>query len=229
MRGTWHLAFAGIPFAKCWMAVEEQGGQTRFVADFKSTGLIRVFKRMKSFTEGLNDVAQGAVQSREYRYTNKDEEKYTLLRYDAQGALQERVVDPEDDPWHRPPVKAGEVSGAVTPGDLLFQMPLLMEGLQKGNARDFLFYEGKRLARIRVAHLGTRSIPMDGKPQEVIKVLATRDLVSGYTDKEIRRYQEGDAPLYLYLRTSDFFPLAAELPLPYGTVTAQWEAEVQEE
>tara|TARA_B100001123_G_C15099499_1_gene942971 strand:+ start:209 stop:961 length:753 start_codon:yes stop_codon:yes gene_type:complete len=222
MRGTWYFAFAGIPFAKLWMAVEAKGDQQHVVTDFKSSGIVRMFKAMKTYSEAEVD-ADGQI--RRYETTNKAENKHTLLRFDSSGTLTERVVEPEDEPSHRPPVDAAKVKGADTPISALFALPDRLQQLQEGESDALLMYDGQRLARIHFQHLGAGMMTINDHQVPVTRLALTRELVDGFTEKEKKRYAEGDPLLTVYVRSQDGFPIAAELPMALGTLTARWEAE----
>lgn len=226
-RGTWFVSWSGIPFAKCWMALEEDPDSYRLTASYKSRGLARLFDKTKNLTLSHGLRVGESMQELEYKHENDDEDKLTLLQFDLAGELVRRQVEPDDDPTHRPPVAATDIKGAVTPGNGLFALREAVRQAVANSDKSFSlrFYEGKRLMRINGTVAEQTSYEIDGKNHQTHKLILTRDLLGGFTDKEISRYKEGEPPLYLFLDAKTLFPLAMEIEIKFGTVKAVWKAE----
>lgn len=227
LRGTWHMSFSGVPFAKLWVAVDEKPETYDFTAAFKSSGVVRLFKKMKSLTKSHGVRTENGWQPLVLDYENKDEGKKTKLTYDASGQLVARDVAPEDDPNYRPTVSFEEASQAQSVGSILFAFRDTFKAMDKQPGTSFTLplYDGKRLADITVQYVGKLNVPIDGKPIPTYQLALSRKLVNGYTLKEIKRYQEGDPPVHLFVRQSDYFPVAMDVTLALGTIRAEWRPE----
>ncbi len=235
IRGTYYFSWSGIPFAKLWLDVEDNGNQYELTASFKSRGIVRIFKKLKSLSKsyGITD-GQKSMHSLSFEYeTDPDvsEQKHTRLRYDTLGELTLRDVFPEDDPWHRPPVSREKVTDVTTPGNLLwdFRRALLDAIKQDQTGFSLSFYDGQRLMSIHANRLGKEGYLIDETTYPVHKLALTRQLVDGFTDKEIKRYEEGEPVAYLYVgRDAPVIPLALEIDIKLGTLKAWFEPEAKE-
>ncbi len=226
-RGTWYIAWNGIAFAKLWIAVQENAQDYELTAAYKNRGIVSLFDKSKSLTRSHGVRVGGGIQVLEYAYDNEVRDKSTHLTFDRAGELIRRQVVPEDDPDHRPPVPSAAVKGAATPGNLLFA---LREAARR--AKDlpnptfsFRFYDGKRLMQINGEILGPRRYEIDGRAYDTLRLVVSRRLLGGFTQKEIARYHEGEPPLYLYVDDATLFPLAMEIEVKLGTLRAEWDAE----
>jgi hypothetical protein len=226
-RGTWFMSWSGIPFAKIWIALEENAEGYRLTASYKSRGIVRIFDKNKSLTLSHGVRLGDTVQTLEYEFENDEQDKFTKLEFDRAGELIRRKVQPEDDPSHRPPVPSTAIKGAVTPGNVLFALRRAVQLAQQQGDKSFAvpFYEGKRLMEVHGRVLGPENYTIGKKSVETIKVEFNRKLLGGFTDKEIKRYAEGEPPLYLYLDAETLFPLAMEIEIKFGTLKAVWKAE----
>jgi hypothetical protein len=227
-KGSWYLSWSGIPFAKLWVNVAETPEDYRLTASYKSRGLVRLFNKTKSLVLS-NGAANGShMQVLAYSYEDAIKKSHTSLEFDRAGEMVRRIVEPDDDPAHRPPVTADAIKGAVTPGDILFA---LREGVSQAQAEgntgfSRLFYEGKRLMQVNAFIApDTESYEIRGKSYSVLKLTLSRTLVSGFTNKEIKRYKKGEPPLALYLDAETLFPLAFDIEVKFGTLHAEWTAE----
>lgn len=227
LRGTWYVDFSGIPFAKLWIAVEETPQQYELTAAFKSTGLVRLFKEMRSLTLSHGVRTDAGMQARLFHYTNNTEDKETLLRFDAAGRITERRVVPEDDPEHRPPVDAQAVGPAHTPGDILFAVRERARALPKESGASFTLrlYDGKRLMDVSAEYIDASPVVLKEVSVPAYRFKLSRVPVAGFTQKELNRYQDGEPPVMLSLRQGDYFPVHMAALLPLGTLQARWEAE----
>lgn len=226
-QGTWYISWSGIPFAKLWISIEETVDNYRLTASYKSRGLVRIFSRSKSLTLSNGVRVGDTIRALEYNYENEDEDKHTLLQFDLAGELIRREVEPDDDPTHRPPVSAAEIKGAATPGDALFVLREMVRQAEKQGKSEFSvrFYEGKRLMLVTGSISQDTNYTINKKDYVVRKLTLSRELLSGFTDKEIKRYKKGEPPLYLYLDAETLFPIAMEVEIKLGTVKAEWRAE----
>ena len=225
VRGTWFLSFSGVPFAKLWIAAGQDAASYRLTASFKSTGIARIFKKMKTLTQSHGVRAGNRWQTLRYGYENRDEQKSTTLRYDAAGDLIERELIPEPAPHIRTPVPESQVRAVATVGSLLFDLQDMMRSLgADGDRASLRLYDGKRLADLHLVR--QRKEALNATP--TIRVSASRDLIAGFSPKETKRYNEGDPTVIAWLRESDGFPLAFEASLGFGTLRAQWQSESPE-
>ena len=225
--GTWYFSWSGIPFAKLWLSVQPEGDGSVLVASFKSRGIVRLFDSMKTLSKGHLYHQGEQISTAAFVFDDADEGKHTTLRFNMAGELTHRTVTPEDDPSHRPPVPAHRVKGAATPADALFALAAGYRAAEREGKPSFtrLFYDGKRLMKVKAALLPERDYAMEGGTHKVKVVALSRRLVAGFTEKEQRRHAEGEPPVYLFLSAQTLHPIAMEAQIKLGTMKAYWVAE----
>ncbi len=222
VNGTWYFYFSGVPFAKLWAGVDEpETGRFTIEATLKSLGIVRMFKVVKTSISGEVAAREKTHPRTVWLKTQAHgKDAHTHLAYNKAGELTAREVYPEDGPDWRPRVPDAQVSGAYSWADMLFGLRAAMQDVRRVKADPLRFkvYDGKRLMRLTFVY-------QDSQPKDATdRFLLTREYLAGFTPKEMKRWQDGEPPVEVFLRQSDGFPVMLRLELPYGTLKGRWEA-----
>jgi hypothetical protein len=222
VNGTWYFYFSGVPFAKLWTGVDEpEAGRFTVNATLKSLGIVRMFKVIKTSVDAEVAARTNTHPRVVWQKTQAHgKDAHTHLSYNALGELIAREVHPEDGLDWRPRVPDAQVTGAYSWSDLLFGLRAAMMDVRRAKADPLRFkvYDGKRLIQLNFAYQDTQ--PKDATD----RFLLTREYLAGFTPKELKRWQEGEPPVEVFLRQSDGFPVMLRLKLPYGVFKGRWEA-----
>lgn len=228
IRGTYHVSWNGIGFTKFWAAIEQPDAtHFKLTATLKSKGLVRMFKKVKTYTTSDGVLTPHGWQTLHYRTeaTYSDKTTLTALEYNSYGELTHREIVKEDDPKHRPPVDPEKVVRSQSLGSALWELRRLFSGMQADGTRQksVHLYDGKRLMRVTITR-GDDGVLGD-IPVHVVTL--SRELIDGITNKEIRKMkEEGEPPVYLYLTADDqLMPVGMEVLLSLGTISARFVAE----
>lgn len=227
IRGTWYFSWSGIPFAKLWVDQTTKEERYSLTASFKSRGIVRMFKSVKSLTKSEGISRSDGSQTLWFDYENSAANKHTLLRFALNGTLTHRDVMPKDDPSYRPVVPAAQVKGAVTPGNILPSLGQLACKARAAhqNAFDAMFYEGRRLMQVHAALGDEREKAIGDARFRVFTLSLSRTAIGGFTQKELKKMADGEPAATLFMTTGTCFPVGLEVPVGIGTLTAYWQAE----
>ncbi|MCI5049891.1 MAG: DUF3108 domain-containing protein [Rickettsiales bacterium] len=220
-RGTYYFAWTGIPVAKLWFAAEQSGNDYTYTATLKSRGLVRMFKKVKAYTVSTGFKAPHGWQTRSYRTESKDSDntKEVHLSFQPDGTLSERVVTDEDDPNYRKPVDEALLKAVQTYGSAFFELRRLTHETIVANQKSFEtdLYDGKRLMHVKAVLDGKEEVDVNGKSVQAHRLKLSRTLTAGFTEKEKKRYQEGEPFAYLYFSDdADFVPIKLSVTIKFG-------------
>jgi|GEM_PF-2123722 len=229
LRGTYQVYFGGVPMAKVWMAIEEKPETYQFTSAIKSKGIVRMFKRVKSIntSNGIRAASGWQTLRMSIKSEYSDGVKETRLIYGEDGELTERSLSEDDDPAYRPPVDKALVRAVPTYGNAFFVLrDLIYQSVQRGE-KTFKtdVYDAKRLTRVTGVVDGEQNYQIKGAYTPVYRIRFSRELIAGFTEKEKKRYAEGEPPLYLYVSRNNFMPIALEIQFAFGSIKAYWEEE----
>lgn len=229
VRGTYYMTLAGIPVAKIWMAVEGKPDRFVYTASLKSRGMVRWFKKIKSLlvSEGVKTGHGWQALDVNIHSIYPDETNETKLQYSTDGLLLKRVLSHDDDPKYRPLVAEEKLTRISTYGDAFFNIrDLSYQAVRQGKDRFVTqLYDGKRLMEITAKIEGEEVYELHDRPVPTYKLSLSRSYLAGFTEKEAKRYAEGEPPLYLFMRKKDYLPIALEIELAFGSFKALWEQE----
>ncbi len=131
---------------------------------------------------------------------------------------------PKDDPGWRPPVPLEQTVGAYDPVTVGFVARHLIHDHMEQNIRESQLrtYEGARLADFTLTVVSPADVEALGGYQHAINTVVARHPITGYTPKELKRYNAGDPVVHVYFSAdSKLLPIRIETRLKFGTVTAE--------
>lgn len=230
IKGTYYFSWNRIPLAKLWIATEQNKTDYKFTGALKSSALTNIFRKVKALTtsKGIkrNGTWQALTFDNEARYSN--DTKTIKLTFDKSGTLTKRELSHEDDPNYRPRVAKDALKGAITYGNALFVLrQSLHDALQTGQD-SFIHYlfDGERLMQVTATINDDAEVEVDHKFVPAYKLSLERKLVSGFTHKEKKKYEEGEPLAYLYLSHDEMLlPIGMEIDMSLGNLRGHWEAE----
>lgn len=226
-KGTWYFSWNSIPFAKLWIDTSAKDNRFELTAAFKSRGILSLFSRMKTLTTGHGTYIDSNAQTLVLRYDNKDADKHLYMDFNEEGAVISRDIKPKDDPNYRPDVASSKLRGVTTTVDLLWDLRSHMQRMLASHESQFEqpFFDGKRLMSIRADYKGVATHEIDGNPQQVHVLELSRTLIDGFTEKEKKRYAQGEPPATLYIDQQTLFPIGLNVPIKFGEMRGYWKAE----
>lgn len=227
VRGTYQVYFGGVPMAKLWMSIEEEPHAYQLTTAIKSKGIVRMFKRVRSIntSNGIRTPQGWQTLRMSIKSEYADGTKETRLVYNEAGELIERFLSEDDDPSYRPPVDKALLRGVPTYGNAFLVLRDAIDRAVKQNDKTFTteVYDAKRLTRVTAVIEGEQDYQIKGANTPVYRIRFSRELIAGFTEKEKKRYAEGEPPLYLYVAKNNLMPIALEIKFAFGGIKAYWE------
>lgn len=226
LRGTYHVYFGGIPVAKLWMAFEQDDKTYRYTCAIKSKGIARLFKRIRALTTSHGVKTDHGWQTLALTIHSEypDGNKETKLAYDEEGNLKERVLSDDDDPNYRPRIDKERLRSVPTYGNAFQVLRDAIYNSLKSGEKQFKteIYDAKRLMRVTAVIEGEQNYQVKGRYVTVYRLRFSRELLEGFTEKEKKRYAEGEPPLMLYVAKENLLPIALEIGFTFGSIKAYW-------
>lgn len=216
-EGTYHFSWNGLRFGKLHI----RSGPKQIETTIKITGIARIFAPHKS-TSAVTFAELTSCNKPEYcariyetRYESNKEPRHVKLAYDTTGQLVEEIVEPVEDPAHRPPPAQAEKNGVVEPLTLVLA---LREALQETpESATVKMFDGRRLMRIHLL-LQNRAVTCAGKAGMLYSL--SRTPIAGYTQKELQRLKKDPKATACLSRDMPGVPLELSATMALGTLKA---------
>lgn len=221
----YRFAWMGVPFGTLNLEADESGGRYRLHSHVESTFIARIFSAHKSDATAsgmLTDPVENATRSFDSRYDNRDGPSSVHLEF-TDGILTGREVINSEPPGKRVPVADSELTGATDFLTFVMAVRQRLNHALEANADHFTvrLFDGKRLMDTDWTVEGRQMLKLKTGERKVIRASATRQPLSGYTEKERARIARGEPPLTVYFSDdAEKLPLKLELKVGLGTVTA---------
>jgi hypothetical protein len=230
---TWN----GLPIGHVRIITSESDYRYTLTVETKTRGILRLFDGTKSTirTEGRYIEKDGredvpSPQNYESRAKNSDRTKITTVRYNMQGEIIKRERNPADDPTNRPVVPLEKANKAVDPLTGIYVARQMLRDNIERNIRDTTVrtYDGARLADLTFKVVSRASLEVLGESTNAINIVLKRTPIDGYKKKELKKYNEGDPVIHVYFSADErFIPLAADVKLKFGTISAKLASAVE--
>lgn len=234
----YRLEWNGIPIGRIRVDAEESGDSYSMIVDTKSKGVISVFSPFRTVATISGTKEGDAYLPRTYRTRSEKNDECpasfaskhldncgTHMSYSEAGLLTERVlVPPNLDPSYRPIVDLAEASTGTDPITGYFRLrEKLRRNIDQGmRTTTVRTYDGKRLADMTATTAERTEINVDDAKHPVIATRLTRKPIAGYTQKELRKFKEGDPIITAYFSDDDAMQLLRlELELTLGNITME--------
>ncbi len=216
--------WSGLPIGRIRVKfVEDQFGY-RMTVDTKTGGIARLFSSEKSVAKVEGRRIGGSYVPTSYSSSNRgDSVRTTSITYDEYGHIVALDRKPMDKPSRRAPVSREDANTATDPVTAFFTLRHQLHAAMKVNQREASTrtYEGARLAEMKIRVVSPAKVEVRGKHEQAINTLITRKLINGYTEKEKKKYAEGDPPIHIFFSADGrFMPLKISIGLPMGQVSA---------
>ena len=219
------VAWNGITIGRINMDVQEDATQYALTVDTKTHGIGLLFKTERRIAEANGTVENGHYIPNHFesRPQGKDEGVRNTILYDATGAIQSREQVPPDDPNWRPTVPIAQANTATDPVSAgLILRRKLYEAMAKGTHEVAIkTYDGSRLAEMHfVALQPTARVEMLDSYTDAVDTVVTRQPITGYTPKEMKKYNAGDPVIHLYFTANpQFIPIRTTVSMPIGELS----------
>lgn len=227
----YNIYWNGLPLGRVRVQVDETSSTYHAVVDTKTRGLAEMFSPVRGYvvTSGIKDI-MGEYIPTDYRSENKDDDKtaVTEISYSSEGDIAASKRTPPDDPAHRPPVAMEDLYGAHDPVSafLMLRRNMMANLKAKQPETSVRTFDGRRLAEFtfRAINPGTKMI--HGKIVPMINMILTRKPISGYTEKELKKYDKGDPTVHVYFAQNGIFlPLSIEAQVMFGMIRCEIDEE----
>jgi hypothetical protein len=227
LKARYLIAWSGITLGRIYLTAEETPTHYRMVIDTKTRGIGALISDEKRIVEaeGIKNAEGQYLPARYNARPQKDpEEDVVTITYDVQGQLVERTRRFPDDPSWRPVVPEAEVNTATDPVTAAFILRRgLYDALENGGKRaeaSQRTYDGLRLATMRLTRSGQARVAILERYRTTIRAHVTRTPISGYTPKEIKKFNKGDPQMHIFF-TDDaaFLPVRASAKTPIGELS----------
>lgn len=223
----YRISWGGLPLGRIRVSANEDEGRYRMVVDTKSKGMVSMFSPFQTIAQVEGIKRDGRYVPQEYRTNAKKsdegDDRMSLIRYDEEGHIIERIAKPQDDPRWRPIVPLEETTDATDPITCFIAIrALLVQNREQGVKETALrSYDAKRLAILKAM-----LIPNPDPKKGAFATRITRIPLNGYTPKEWKKYRKGDPALTVWFSNDAYvMPTRLELDLMLGTIVAKQEKE----
>lgn len=231
-KGQIQMYWGSLNIGRMRINMNEEEYRYDVTFDLKMTGIIKLFAKSKMFIQSAGMIDDGSILPQHYqsRTIKSEETRIIDLQFDSTGALTFRKNEPKDDPNYRPSVSKDEILGAVDPlsGILKFRREAA-NALRMGQKEvNFKVYDGRRLYNVKFKLLQRmqKTFDEDDGTQKVIHLVAFREPIKGFTQKELARMKERDAPLHVYVSDdADMIPLGFTVDASFGRIDGVWKAD----
>ena len=227
LNARYNVAWSGIVVGRIILHAKEDATSYSMDIDTKTHGLGSLVSDESSIVRAHGSKKpDGTYVPTEYRSgpqkagdTRRDR---TELDYNTEGNVVKRVRDPEDDPAWRPPVKFADIDTArdpITAGFILRKQlhDAMDTNIMEVNNRT---YDGARLATMKMTRTANAKVEIMGTYKDTMNVLINRTPVTGYTPKELKKFNKGDPEIHLYFSNDDaFLPVRATAKVLLGELS----------
>jgi len=221
--GRYDFTLAAVPFGKIDIVFKQDATSYSATSDITTVGIAKVFVQHESHTTSKGTGADYQYPDVDYdsRYSTKGKKRVATFTR-RNGVMTAEFVEPPDNPAVRPPVSAALKTRAYDPVALAIGMRGELARVIRSGEKNFTidYYDGRRLTRGNFTYTGEKLLKMNGTKYPVYTVLASRSPVAGFTEKELKRMQQKEPPLTIYLAKDTLLPLRLELPLMFGKAAA---------
>lgn len=223
----YRISWGGLSLGRIRVSASEDDERYRMVIDTKSKGVVSVFTPFQTVAQVQGIKREGRYIPQEYKTdaqkSDEGDNRTSLIRYDSEGRITERLTNPQDDPRWRPVVPVEEATEAADPITCFIAMrSMLVQNREQGVKETALrSYDAKRLALLKATFIKNPD-PKKG----AIATRITRVPLNGYTPKEWKKYRKGDPVLTVWFSDDRYvMPTRLELDLMLGTIVAKQEKE----
>lgn len=227
LNARYNVAWSGIVIGRIILRANEDATSYSLSVDTKTHGLGSLISDESSMVDAKGSKKpDGTYIPAEYNSgpqkagdTRRD---VTHLTYNAEGNIEKRVREPEDDPAWRPPVKFADIDTARDPITAGLILRKALHGAIDSTIMNVSnrTYDGARLATMSFTRLPNAKVEVMGTYKDTIDVQVTRTPVTGYTPKELKKFNKGDPEIHLYFSNDDaFLPVRASAKVLLGELS----------
>ena len=227
LDARYNVAWSGIVIGRIILHAKEDATSYSLSVDTKTHGLGSLISDETSAVSAKGSKKpDGTYVPAEYHSgpqkaedTRRDR---TELLYNPDGTIAKRSREPEDDPAWRPPVNFADIDTArdpITAGFILRKQlhdALDSKTMEVSNRT----YDGARLATMRFIRTINAKVEVMGTYKDTVDVQVTRTPVTGYTPKELKKFNKGDPEIHLYFSNdAAFLPVRASAKVLLGELS----------
>jgi hypothetical protein len=227
INARYNVAWSGIVIGRIILHGNEDAGSYSLSVDTKTHGLGSLITDESSMVtahgakkpDGTYVPAAYDSGPQKAGDTRRD---ITHLVYNAEGNIEKRTREPEDDPAWRPPVKFADIDTArdpITAGFILRKAlhdAIDTKTMEVSNRT----YDGARLATMKFTRTANAKVEVMDTYRDTIDVQVTRTPITGYTPKELKKFNKGDPEIHLYFSNDDaFLPVRASAKVLLGELS----------
>ena len=227
MSARYNVAWSGIVIGRIILHATEDATSYSLSVDTKTHGLGSLISDESSMVDAHGTKKpDGTYVPVEYNSgpqkagdTRRD---VTHLSYNSDGNIDKRIREPEDDPAWRPPVKFADIDTArdpITAGFILRKQlhdAIDTKTMEVSNRT----YDGARLATMKFTRAANAKVEVMGTYKDTIDVVVNRTPITGYTPKELKKFNKGDPEIHLYFSNDNaFLPVRATAKVLLGELS----------
>ncbi len=217
----YRLSWNGISLGRIRVTATETPTTYSMLIDTKSKGVASMFSPFRTLAQVQGIKQQGRYIPTRYETTSEKSDEgdnhTNLITYDENGRILTQASNPpNNDPSWRPIVPVDKASEATDPITAFIAMraELVRASVQGVGEISRKSYDNKRLAVLKATLLS--------KSKTSIRTRISRHPIAGYTEKELKKYKQGDPEFIVTFFTADshIMPSKLELKLLLGTLIA---------
>lgn len=223
-QGKYEIAWSGIPLGRIIIIAHENATSYQMSIDTKTKGIGAIISSAKQMVEARGAVKNGVYipafyQSRPQKEPDGD---IITITYDDKGDISKRVRTQEDDPAWRAqvPVDAANTSRDPITAAFMLRRDLYKAMTDNRHEVSTRTYDGLRLATMKLIRDADARVAVMDNYRNTVNVQVTRTPISGYTPKELKKFNKGDPEIHLYFSDdADFMPLRASAKATIGELS----------
>lgn len=220
-RMHYDFSWMGMGFGAMDLNAHESAGRYEATMTIRSTGLAQLFSPLSGKIE-VNAGPGGRLY--EAFTTSGSKKNHYKLAWDGAGNLTERIVEPAEDPGHRPDVPPELARGVNDPLSFLLNLRQdLSAARDKGEAHFATrIFDTKRVTEAVFTIEGRETIEWQGEKVPVIHCIGRRVPLAGFTEKEKKRVAKGEPPLHVFFSDDEkLLPIRMHFDAFLGRVKAE--------
>jgi len=227
LHARYNVAWSGIVIGRIIIHASEDNGSYSMSVDTKTHGLGALISDESSLVSAKGSKKPDGTYVPTHYHSGPQKagdtrRDLTELSYHADGTIATRLRDPEDDPAWRPLVAFADIDTARDPITASFMLRKQLHDaidtktMQVSNRT----YDGARLATMNMIRTVNAKVEVMGTYKDTVNVEVTRIPISGYSPKELKKFNKGDPEIHLYFSNDDaFLPVRASAKVILGELS----------
>lgn len=221
-KGVYQFQYAGMPFGKVGIEIAQSPSTYNITVDVLTSGIVKMITAHSSHTVASGKGGKG-YPMRSYASDYQTKKKLRSVKITTKNGIITEELSPPDNRATRPAVSVEAKKGAYDPLTLNIALRQAVWDAVQSGKNDFTLklYDGRRLTQIN-GHIDSRTtVNHQNNNIPAIVVAVRRQLLEGFTQKELDKHNPKEPTLYVYYTDDErFIPVRLEVAFLFDTLSA---------